>query len=370
MTESLADQLKKVKLKKSAEPMKDFSNPKTMGFTSAKEIREYEDKVLDVNTERWIQLLSDVTFPTVTCPFTLDDAKLFIECYKRIFDNKDAETAMAIDWKASLVSVEREHVANLTERLDSAMSVFTKDDGCAFVKLSSRSAKDAPMLQSRLKDMYRQALGKFNETEQKQENTKIICLLQAAFDAMRVTCAADVIDMFVRSERVYQDLLLAAINRPEVYDEHFVIRKFIPIDVDMEFRGFVYQGQLTALSQYNYMVYSERLVAKKDSIANRIQDFFKISVQPKLPSANFPQDFIIDFAVCDVEAEDNLWKLWVIELNPFLSSTDGAMFSWEHERHLLTENDGFHFRVVPRPKPGSLTMLPSSVRAILKDTMS
>lgn len=368
MAESLADQLKKVKLKKSAEPMKDFSNPKTMGFTSAQEIKDYEDKVLGVNTERWVELLSDVTFPTVTCPFTIDDAKLFIECYKRIFDNKDAETAMKTDWKAVMTPAETEHLDDLTKRLDSAMSIFTKEDGCAFVKLSSRSAKDAPMLQTRLKDMYKEALGKFKEDEQKQENTKIICLLQAAFDAMRVSCAADVIDMFVRSERVYQDLLLAAVNRPEVYDENFVIRKFIPIDVDMEFRGFVYNGKLTALSQYNYMIYSERLVAKKEAIAKQILDFFNRSVQPKLTSAGFPGEFIIDFAVCNAEADEDSWKLWVIELNPFLSSTDGAMFSWEHERHLLTGEDGFHFRAVPRTKPGSLTMLPTSVRAILKET--
>ncbi|XP_060075112.1 cell division cycle protein 123 homolog [Ylistrum balloti] len=367
MNESLADQLKRVKLKKSAEPMKDFSNPKTMGFTSAQEIHDYEDKVLDVNTERWIQLLNDVTFPTVTCSFTLDDAKLFIDCYKRIFDNKDAETSMATDWRSALLSAEEEHLADLTKRLDSAMSVFTKEDGCAFVKLSSRSAKDAPMLQSRLKAMYKEILHKFQENEQKQENTKIICLLQAAFDAMRVTCATDVIDMFVRSERVYQDLLLAAVNRPEVYDENFVIRKFVPIDVDMEFRGFVYRGQLNALSQYNYMIYSERLVAKKDAIAKRIREFFTTYVQTKLSSASFPQEFIIDFAVCNVEDDEDHWKLWVIELNPFLSSTDGAMFSWEHERHLLTGDDGFHFRVVKRTKPGSLTMLPTSVRAILKD---
>ena len=28
-------------------------------------------------------------------------------------------------------------------------------------------------------------------------------------------------------------------------------------------------------------------------------------------------------------------KVWVIELNPFMETTDGALFSWQHERHLL-----------------------------------
>lgn len=218
----------------------------------------------------------------------------------RIFDNKDAETTMNIDWKLKLSSVELDQVENIITRLDTAMSVFTKEDGCAFVKLSSRSAKDAPMLQTRLKDMYKDALHKFPEEKQKEENTKIICLLQAAFDAMKVTCAADVIAMFVRSERVYQDLLLAAVNRPEVYDENFVIRKFVPIDVDMEFRGFAYNGELMALSQYNYAIFSERLVAKKEVVVKQIRQFFDASVQPKLKAASFPQEFIIDFAVCNV----------------------------------------------------------------------
>ena len=29
------------------------------------------------------------------------------------------------------------------------------------------------------------------------------------------------------------------------------------------------------------------------------------------------------------------WKLWVIELNPFMETTDGCLFSWKHERHIL-----------------------------------
>lgn len=83
MAESLADQLKRVKLKTSSAPIKDYSAPKTSGFTTQEEIRDYEDSVLSVNTEIWIDLLNDVTFPTVTCQFTIEDAQLFIELYKR-----------------------------------------------------------------------------------------------------------------------------------------------------------------------------------------------------------------------------------------------------------------------------------------------
>jgi len=85
MAMNLAEQLqnRKRSLKKSSDKMKDFSSPKTAGFTTPEEIRQYEDSVLDVNTERWMTQLADVTFPTVTCPFTMKDATIFLEIYKR-----------------------------------------------------------------------------------------------------------------------------------------------------------------------------------------------------------------------------------------------------------------------------------------------
>lgn len=63
-------------------------------------------------------------------------------------------------------------------------------------------------------------------------------------------------------------------------------------------------------------------------------------------------------------------KIWVIELNPFISTTDGALFSWESEYEMLTGKQGFHFRITEKPKPGAMTMLPQSVRTMMKNTES
>jgi hypothetical protein len=65
-------------------------------------------------------------------------------------------------------------------------------------------------------------------------------------------------------------------------------------------------------------------------------------------------------------------KVWVIELNPFMETTDGALFSWQHERHLLegqsNENkDKPLFRVTEKVRPGSWTMLPNSIRQWIKN---
>lgn len=65
-------------------------------------------------------------------------------------------------------------------------------------------------------------------------------------------------------------------------------------------------------------------------------------------------------------------RVWVIELNPFMETTDGALFSWQHERHLLeghsNENqDRTLFRITEKVRPGSWTMLPISIRRWIKN---
>lgn len=81
------------------------------------------------------------------------------------------------------------------------------------------------------------------------------------------------------------------------FKENFVLRQFYDIDVDMEFRGFVFDGRLTALSQYNYLIHSQRLNENKNKISRLIEDYYVHEVGKKLTSENYLPNFIIDFAV-------------------------------------------------------------------------
>ena len=58
-------------------------------------------------------------------------------------------------------------------------------------------------------------------------------------------------------------------------------------------------------------------------------------------------------------------KVLVIELNPFLETTDGALFSWQHEKNILTGQEGFVFRLTERCRPGAKAMLPQSIRSLI-----
>ena len=211
--------------------------------------------------------------------------------------DKDPTISIETDLREHIDDQEQSILDRLSTRLGEAMKPFTTD-GFAFVKTSSRSAKDAPLVQRSFKELYIDELNRHAE-EQLTENTQITCLLKAAFLALRVKSAGEVLDMFLRSQRIYQDLYLAVINQPEKYNENFVIRKFFEIDIDMEFRGFVFENELVALSQYNYLICSKRLVDGKETYGQMVKHYFDGSVKPKLMAVEFPKNLVVDFAICD-----------------------------------------------------------------------
>lgn len=52
---------------------------------SEDDVIDYQNKVLDVNTEIWMDALvmNGLTFPTKYCPISIDEAKLFIKVKTR-----------------------------------------------------------------------------------------------------------------------------------------------------------------------------------------------------------------------------------------------------------------------------------------------
>ncbi|XP_064614261.1 uncharacterized protein LOC135477955 [Liolophura sinensis] len=360
---SFKEQLLKQKLKPSPEPMKDFSSPKMAGFIKQADIDEYQGKVLDVNTEKWLDLLKDVTFTTCYSSISIEQARLFVNVYERIYKNLDHRSICRLSWEDKLLPEENVILEGMRTELAIAMNEYVKE-GYVFVKTSSRSPKDGPLAQERLEHLYRQRLSSFPEEDRSKENTKLTTLLQVCFDAMMVKSAEEVMDLFMRSERIYQDMLLA-LAVPDRFHENFVIRQFVPIDVDMEFRGFVYNHDLVALSQYNYLIFSQRLLEQQGGIEQKLIKFFETEVRTRLMSEAFSSNFIIDFAISQNGTPNE--KLWVIEINPYLETTDGALFSWQHERHLLEGKGGFQFRITTRPKPGAKAMLPTRARDLLNE---
>ena len=242
------------------------------------------------------------TFPTVYCPITYSDAKHFIQIFERHFQ-KLHDQQLFDQIKEQMYTwlnddqEEKQWYEQLKERLQKAMDQAFPNSNGFFAKTSSRSAKDACVFKRDFLEIYKNELSK--SPDPSQENSRIIALLTTAFLALRVTSASDVLSMFIVSERIYQDMLLATEvqnSSDSLFKENIILRPFIPIDVDMEFRGFVFQQRLTCLSQYNYLIYSQRLCQWKDNILEKIISFFNQIIKTKLHTYK-ANDYVIDFAL-------------------------------------------------------------------------
>lgn len=200
------NELANAKLRKvKQEEIKDFSDPKLAGFLTKSSIDNYQSNVLDCNFENWYEKLKDVTFRSEYLSINLNHAELFIKIYPKIGLLNDQ-----VNWKNLFNEEELQVVHELESRLDQLIEKFIqKSSDYVFVKTSSRSAKDSPLINEKFKEIYKVYLSKLNENEKLSENEQIICLLKASFDCLKVQKASQVLEMFFRSERIYQDMLLA-----------------------------------------------------------------------------------------------------------------------------------------------------------------
>ena len=331
--------LRQVELKPTT-TARDSSAPQLATFAeSAEDVRVYQNAVLDINIESWYPLIADFTFPTEFVPMTQADGQLFVDSYLAYEAHLKRQTTHGLPPSEFVPPPELvERAAAMAERLQLAVESVREAEGKpVFIKASSRSAKDAPTSQQRLGELYRERLAEFAVRAEPDDNAKLRCMLAAGLELMKAFGADDALALFLRSERIYQDMLLA-LERPERWDENFAVRQWVDIDVSMEFRGFVKGGRLCALSQYNHLCFFPELPRMKSALEAQIRKFYVEHIQSRLGSAF--QDYVIDFAVTGSsgglpQQGEQDFKIWVIELNPFMETTDGCLFSWSHERHIL-----------------------------------
>ncbi|KAL6050059.1 Cell division cycle protein 123 [Balamuthia mandrillaris] len=311
------------------------------------EVKRLREHINAVNLENWYSQLQQYTFETAFLNLSLEEARSILavhKCNKSHQPQQQEQDAEAAEQQSVL--------ASLSQRIDEALKPFVVEEGAgggAFVRLSSRSPKDATIAGEKTMQLFEEELERMEEREQKEEgqsginvredeNSRLVALLVASTKVMMVRTGDEALKLFITSERSYEDLVLA-LEFPEKWDMKVIIRKWVDIHPSMEFRGFVYNKNLTALSQYFYVAFFPQLLKHKDSICAKIQGFLSLSsfcsfaassvlsfrslwlffftyialaecydkVKGLIPIDNF----IIDFAILD----DG--QVLVIELNPY-----------------------------------------------------
>jgi len=182
----------------------------------------------------------------------MEEAKVMMNQYK-----------LGIEQNFKLPNVEEHGIVMdlLKSKLQSYIDSSGFKDG-SFVKLSSRSAKDATVGSEKTFNIYRELISKVSNPT---DNDRLIAINRAHILALRMTSANEIIQIFTSSERIYDDLSLA-FEEPDRWNQHFIFREFVEIPIEFEFRAFIVENQLKCMCQYYHIIFFPILVEKKRRI--------------------------------------------------------------------------------------------------------
>lgn len=178
----------------------------------------------------------------------------------------------------------------LESKIDSVIKQFPRG---AFIRLGSRSPKDCF-------DAY-----------------KVGYRYESGIDAVKALCG---------SERVSDDLYLA---KGHGYTPHIAVRDWIKIKPWQEFRCFIRDRKLVAISQYNYLkreVFPE-ITANAGSIE------WTLRIKTEMIAPLLPQDNIIADYIYRLRKNGNevINEAVLLEVNPYSPYTDPCLFDWNKD---------------------------------------
>ncbi|KAJ7751533.1 hypothetical protein DFH07DRAFT_526108 [Mycena maculata] len=334
---------------------------------------KYDARVAHANIENWGSALAEFTPKTILVPLSLAQGSLLLSEYKKLENAQEAVDAAAAAYVASgrlssLSAVAPEEdtlLAALGPQIQAAINEMSGADGTAgcFMKLSSRSPKDAAARSGVFEAYYARAARAERELD---DERKLWILCESESAALRFSDAASVIRALVLSERVWQDMTLA-MRHPDTWQQNVILRKWEPVPIDMEFRTFVANGRMTAISQYAYQLCSPRLTDPAE-LARAVAAVRKLhaALHPILAARGFG-DCVLDFGV--IPASEGEWGATFIEMNPFEETTDGGLFSWVRERAVIEGTapavEYPAVRVTERRRTGALAMVPRGWKEVM-----
>lgn len=131
-------------------------------------------------------------------------------------------------------------------------------------------------------------------------------------------------------------------SNPPKFELELILRKWVDINPSTEFRCFVRDRQLIAISQRDLNYYSF-LDEIKEEIMEKIFMFFDDVLMGKFDCNSF---------VFDVYIPKPLKKVYLIDINPFQRSTESLSFSWNELATMKPADDDVDIRFVTEHNSG------------------
>jgi len=288
-----------------------------------------ENLAFDIDV--WLPRLRAFTFESEFIPLTRSEARAIINYY-RTRNNLRRDMNLTTDDVGVLRALEA--------RIDLVLRAhFPAESGGAFLRLCGRSPKDAePLDRAAVRRNYARELQRLLEQgEPNEPSTKLMAIARVSW--LRVTSGQEAMSLLLTSERVYADMIdWLQWGEPE----QVVLRRWEPaMSLEYEFRAFVCNDRLCAISQYDHFGVYPHLVPLKQ----RIQDMI-VAKWNEVHAHVAESSYVIDFAYLPIDPP----RVVVIEISPYLPCTGSALFRWTTDKHLLA-NGPLEFRLNDRTHP-------------------
>lgn len=257
------------------------------------------------NIEAWYDAVREWTIPRTLVPVSVEEVR-----------------QMRAGWRPP----------GLEERLAAAMAAYPAG---AFVRTSARSPKDAvhtditPITEGTVPERLR-------------------ALMAAQIEAMRCTTADRALTLLLRSERVAYGFDMALEVGGE-WREHLSVSPFLDIRPEQEWRCFVIDRRVTAISQYHCLCAFPNL-----SDPALLRPFLE-RVIPHVPLAS-----------CAIDVALQAAGPIIVEINPLVPDLlGGCLFDWNnpHDSDVLMGRAPFEVRV-GRDSPGQIAGLSPEWRVL------
>ncbi|KAJ5078575.1 cell division cycle protein [Anaeramoeba ignava] len=306
---------------------------------------EYERKF---GLDQYYQEITNFTYKTVFMPISVEIAEAFmIKHESKVNEILDFDGLKEKAIKKLLENPEFEQkLQEFEKEIDDLIKKQFAEKGC-FVKLNFRSPKDVPLKFPKKEwlEMFENAL---NGVELKDHVGELVVFSQTLVEALHVRSGSETMELLIHSKRIYEDFKKNMNFGKENFNSVcLAFREFdhiAPRFPQYEFRGFVYNKNLNAITQYNDFYYSEKLVNQKEHFEKIITEFYEKEIKNQVHLSHF----IIDFFL---EPKENIedFTIKVIELNPFFEATGSVLFDWGKDFEILTKGP-FEMRIVKEPK--------------------
>lgn len=248
---NIAEALSKVQLKPiTVSKGQDRSAPNLTltGEVSQEKEEERREYFFSTGLDRWYATLKDKTFKTEFLVLSPDEARAIVSHWEQYYRDRTSDDPEPDEASTTVP----ETLRNLCSRIDNVIASLSGGNG-VFIKLSTRSPKDSHIAFFKAQQLYK---SRISDISAPSPNNKLILLQEVLIESLKVTSGLEAVQLLISSTRVGEDLQYAFEPGDEDFSKRasLVLREWVEIPLWAEFRGFVWNGNLTTVGQYNHPV--------------------------------------------------------------------------------------------------------------------